>query len=338
MDGAMTPPSTEPSPEVPHERDVVIVTFDSGQILDVTGPLEVFSHASRFLPAVRYRTQVVTLQGGPVTASCGLEVTSTAISEVTAPVDTLMVAGGAGIDAAVANTELLDHIRRLATDARRVTSVCSGAFLLAAAGLLDGRRATTHWADCGNLDTTYADVTVDPDAIYVNDGNVWTSAGVTAGIDLTLALVADDHGHQAAATVARQLVVYLRRSGGQAQFSALLAGQEADTEPVRDLLAWLRDHLSDDLSLAALARQINLSERQFTRVFKAEVGATAADHVEAVRLESACRLLESTNRTIEQIAKTCGFGTPETMNRAFRRRLNTTPGEHRHHFRGGTSR
>ena len=139
---------------------------------------------------------------------------------------------------------------------------------------------------------------------------------------------------QAAATVARQLVVYLQRSGGQAQFSALLAGQAADTEPVRDLLAWLRDHLTDDLSIAALARQINLSERQFTRVFKAEVGATAADHVEAVRLESACRLLESTNRTIEQIAKTCGFGTPETMNRAFRRRLNTTPGDHRHHFRG----
>ena len=337
MDGAMTPPSTDTSPEVPRERHVVIVTFDSGQILDVTGPLEVFSHASRFLPSVRYRTQVVTLQGGPVTASCGLEFTSTPISEVTAPVDTLMVAGGAGIDEAVADTELLDHIRRLATDARRVTSVCSGAFLLAATGLLNGRRATTHWADCGNLDATYADVTVDPDAIYVNDGNVWTSAGVTAGIDLTLALVADDHGQHAAATVARQLVVYLQRSGGQAQFSALLAGQEADTEPVRDLLAWVRDHLTDDLSVAGLARQVNLSERHFTRVFKAEVGATAADHVEAVRLESACRLLESTNRTIEQIAKTCGFGTPETMNRAFRRRLNTTPGEHRHHFRGDSS-
>ena len=182
--------------------------------------------------------------------------------------------------------------------------------------------------------TPTLEVTVDPDAIYVHDGNVWTSAGVTAGIDLTLALVADDHGHQAAATVARQLVVYLQRSGGQAQFSALLAGQAADTEPVRDLLSWLRDHLADDLSVAALARQINLSERQFTRVFKAEVGATAADHVEAVRLESACRLLETTNRTIEQIAKTCGFGTPETMNRTFRRRLDTTPGDHRHHFRG----
>ena len=168
------------------------------------------------------------------------------------------------------------------------------------------------------LDATYADITVEPDAIYVHDGNVWTSAGVTAGIDLALALVADDHGHQAAATVARQLVVYLQRSGGQAQFSALLAGQAADTEPVRDLLSWLRDHLTDDLSVPALARQINLSERQFTRVFKAQVGATAADHVEAVRLESACRLLETTNRTIEQIARTCGFGTPETMNRTFR--------------------
>ena len=314
--------------------DVVIVTFDTAQILDVTGPLEVFSSASRFLPAVRYRTQVVTTRGGPVRASCGLEFASSPITDVTGPVDTLMVAGGADMDAAVADTELLAQVRRLATDARRVTSVCSGAFVLAAAGLLEGRRATTHWAECGLLDDTYADVTVDPDAIYVHDGNVWTSAGVTAGIDLALALVADDHGHQAAATVARQLVVYLQRSGGQAQFSALLAGQAADTEPVRDLLSWLRDHLTDDLSVAALARQINLSERQFTRVFKAEVGATAADHVEAVRLESACRLLETTNRTIEQIAKTCGFGTPETMNRTFRRRLDTTPGEHRHHFRG----
>jgi transcriptional regulator GlxA family with amidase domain len=334
MTGATTPLTIEPSLELPVERRVVIVTFDSGQILDVTGPLEVFSHASRFLPAVRYRTEVVTTRGGPVRASCGLEFASCPITEVTGPVDTLMVAGGAAIHAAVADTELLAQVRRLATDARRVTSVCSGAFVLAAAGLLDGRRATTHWADCGLLDDTYVDVTVDPDAIYVHDGNVWTSAGVTAGIDLTLALVADDHGRQAAATVARQLVVYLQRSGGQAQFSALLAGQAADTEPVRDLLSWLRDHLTNDLSVAALARQINLSERQFTRVFKAEVGATAADHVEAVRLESACRLLETTNRTIEQIAKTCGFGTPETMNRTFRRRLNTTPGDHRHHYRG----
>ena len=325
-----------PPDEPPIERGVIIVTFDTAQILDVTGPLEVFSSASRFLPAVRYRVQVVTTKGGPVRASCGLEFTSTPMADVTGPIDTLMVAGGADMNAAVADIALLAHVNRLAADARRVTSVCSGAFVLAAAGLLEGRRATTHWAECALLDDTYTGVTVDLDAIYVQDGNVWTSAGVTAGIDLALALVADDHGHQAAATVARQLVVYLQRSGGQAQFSALLAGQAADSEPVRDLLSWLRDHLTDDLSVAALARQINLSERQFSRVFKAEVGATAADHVEAVRLESACRLLETTNRSIEQIAKTCGFGTPETMNRTFRRRLNTTPGEHRHHFRGDT--
>lgn len=174
----------------------------------------------------------------------------------------------------------------------------------------------------------------DEPALTSDDAASGPASVLTWGIDLALALVADDHGHQAAATIARQLVVYLQRSGGQAQFSTLLAGQAADTEPVRDLLSWLRDHLTDDLSVAGLARQINLSERQFTRVFKAEVGATAADHVEGVRLESACRLLETTNRTIEQIAKTCGFGTPETMNRTFRRRLGTTPGEHRHHFRG----
>jgi transcriptional regulator GlxA family with amidase domain len=317
---------------------VVIATFDTAQILDVTGPLEVFSTASRFLASVRYLTEVVTSRGGPVLASCGLEFASTSIGDVTGPVDTLVVAGGADMDAASADEELLHHVRRLALGARRVTSVCSGAFVLAAAGLLDGRRATTHWAECALLGDRYAGVTVDADAIYVHDGNVWTSAGVTAGIDLALALVADDHGHRAAATVARQLVVYLQRSGGQAQFSALLAAQSADTEPVRDLLSWLRDHLADDLSVAALARHVNLSERQFSRVFKSEVGVTAADHVEAVRLEAACRLLETTNRTVEQIARTCGFGTPETMNRSFRRRLDTTPGDHRHHFRATSMR
>jgi transcriptional regulator GlxA family with amidase domain len=322
------------APAMPVERDTVIVTFPGAQILDVTGPLEVFSSASRFLPDVRYRTRVVTTRGGPVRASCGLEFASSEVGDVMGPVDTLVVAGGSGMDDVVTDSELVAHIRRLAADARRVTSVCSGAFLLAAAGLLEGRRATTHWAECEQLESEYAEVTVDADAVYVHDGNVWTSAGVTAGIDLALALVADDHGRQAAATVARQLVVYLQRSGGQAQYSSLLAGQTADTEPVRDLLAWVRDHLTEDLSLPALARQLNLSERQFTRVFKAQVGVTAADHVEAVRLEAACRLLETTNRSIEQIARTCGFGTPETMNRAFRRRLDITPGEHRHHFRG----
>lgn len=315
------------------EPRVVIVTFPTAQILDVTGPLEVFSSASRLLPTVRYRTEVVSSRGGgAVMASCGLEFATTSIASVRAPVDTLVVAGAEDMDAACADADLLLHVRRLARSARRVTSVCSGAFVLAAAGLLDGRRATTHWADCHLLTHGYPTVTVEPDAIYVHDGNVWTSAGVTAGIDLALALVSDDHGRQAAATVARQLVVYLRRSGGQAQFSALLAAQGADSEPVRDLLSWLPDHLTHDLSVTALARQTNLSERQFSRVFKSEVGITPADHVEAARLEAACGLLETTLSSIEQVARICGFGTPETMNRAFRRRLNTTPGDHRRHF------
>jgi transcriptional regulator GlxA family with amidase domain len=315
---------------------VVIVTFESAQILDVTGPLEVFSSASRHVDGVRYETEVVTVRGGPVRASCGLEFASTPIAAVTGEVDTLMVAGGSGVGEAVLDHELLQQVRRLAPDARRVTSVCTGAFVLAAAGLLEGRRATTHWHECNDLAITYPNVTVDTDAIYVQDGNVWTSAGITAGIDLALALVAEDHGGPAATRVARQLVVYLQRSGGQAQFSVILAGQGADSRPVRDLLSWVRNHLTEDLSVPALARHINLSERQFTRTFKAQVGTTAADHVETVRMESACRLLETTHSSIEQVAHACGFGTSETMNRTFRRRLNTTPGAHRHHFQGQT--
>jgi transcriptional regulator GlxA family with amidase domain len=314
------------------ERRVVIVTFASAQILDVTGPLEVFSSASRQLPDVRYRTEVASTSGGPVLASCGLELATTPLTAVTGPVDTLLVAGGRDMHAACADADLLHHVRRLSAGARRVTSVCSGAFVLAAAGLLDGHRATTHWAECSLLATGYPRVAVEPDAIYVRDGRLWTSAGVTAGIDLALALVADDHGRPAAAAVARQLVVYLRRSGGQAQFSAVLAAQSADSEPLRELLAWLPDHLADDLSVPALAHRVSLSERQFRRVFTAEVGLTPADHVEALRLEAACRLLETTDRSVGQVARACGFGTPETMNRTFRRRLGTTPGDHRRHF------
>ncbi len=270
-----------------------------------------------------------------VDSSSGLAFATVDLARCSTPLDTLIVAGGHDMTTATANQELLAQVRRLAGGSRRVTSVCSGAFVLAAAGLLDGRRAATHWAECELLRAAYPAVTVDPDAIFVRDGNVWTSAGVTAGIDLALALVADDHGRQAAARVARQLVVYLRRSGGQAQFSTLLTAQDAETEPVRDLLGWLSDHLEGDLSVVALAQRAHLSVRQLTRVFKAETGTTPADHVEAVRTAAACRLLETTRIPIEEVARSCGFGNPETMNRTFRRRLDTTPGSHRRHF-GGT--
>jgi len=315
-------------------RRIVIVGFPSAQILDITGPLEVFSSASRFLPIAPYVTEIVSTDGGSVPSSSGLEFDSAPIAGVVGPVDTLVVSGGRDMDVAAADEKLLAHIRRLAEQSRRVTSVCSGAFLLAAAGLLDGRRATTHWAECTLLQRDYPTVSVEPDSIYVQDGNVWTSAGVTAGIDLALALVADDHGRQAAAVVARRLVVYLRRSGGQAQFSALLAAQSVNEEPIRDLLEWLPDHLTEDLSIPSLSARAHLSERQFSRLFKSELGTTPADHVETIRLESACRLLETTMTPMDQIARTSGFGTPETMIRVFRRRLNTTPTDHRHHFGG----
>ncbi len=316
------------------EPRIVIVGFPSAQILDITGPLEVFSTASRFLPIPRYATQLVSTTGGPVLSTSGLEFATDPIEEVFGGIDTLVVSGGRDMDEAAADSQLVDNIRRLAAQSRRVTSVCSGAFLLAAAGLLDGRRATTHWAECAELERDYPEVSVDPDAIYVQDGNVWTSAGVTAGIDLALALVADDYGRKAAATVARRLVVYLRRSGGQGQFSALLAAQSANDEPIRDLLNWIPDNLTADLSIPAMASRTHLSDRQFSRVFKSEVGITPAEHVEAVRMEAACRLLETTLLGMEEVARACGFGTPETMNRSFRRRLNTTPSNHRHHFGG----
>ena len=311
---------------------VAVVTFPQAQILDVTGPVEVFSTATRFLPQASYRTEVVSSSGGTIAASCGMQFATRPIDEIGDEIDTLVVASGADMEQPSADTHLVAHVQRLAGRTRRVTSVCSGAFLLAAAGLLDGRRATTHWKECGLLERQYPDISVDPDAIYVRDEHVWTSAGVTAGIDLTLGLVADDHGRSAAATVARQLVMYLRRSGGQSQFSNVLAAQAADSEPIRDLLAWIPDHLAEDLSVPRLAERAHLSERQFRRVFKREVGVNPVDHVETVRLDAACNLLETTQNPIEEIARVCGFGTPETMNRVFRRRLDITPGDHRDHF------
>jgi transcriptional regulator GlxA family with amidase domain len=312
---------------------IVIVALEHGaQILDVTGPLEVFSTSNHVVPAARYRCDVASLSGGIVRTSCGLGIDTVTTSSLEAPVDTLVVTGGRFEVVDLENEDLLREVRRLAAGARRVTSVCTGAYVLAAAGILDGRHATTHWGHCATLEQAYPQVTVEPDSIYVKDGNVWTSAGVTAGIDLALALVADDLGQQAAAFVARNLVVYLRRSGGQTQFSAPLAAQAAEREPFRELLAWLIDHLAEDLSVAALARRMNLSERQFARVFKVEVGVSPGDHVEALRLEAACRLLETTTETVDQIARACGYGNTETLHRAFRRRMNTTPVEHRHHF------
>jgi len=310
---------------------IVIAVPPELQILDLAGPLAVFESANSRVPDASYRLQVVGATGENARTHSGLSIIATApISSIRPPIDTLIVTGG---NMYSVPPEFVQHVRRLALGARRVASVCVGSFVLAEAGLLDQCRVTTHWESADLMARRYPDITVDADAIYIRDGNVWTSAGVTAGIDLALAMVADDHGHQAAAAIARNLVVYLQRSGGQSQFSTLLASQAAEREPMRELLAWLPDHLNEDLTVPRLAERMNLSERQFTRVFKAEVGVTPAEHVEAIRLEAACRLLETTTSTVDQISRDCGYSNPETMHRAFRRRLNTTPTEHRHHFR-----
>jgi len=313
-------------------RRVVIVTFPDAQVLDITGPAEVFSAATRLGVEPGYEVVVASPAGGPVPTTSGIELSSRPLRSLRGDIDTLVVAGGTGTRAAIGDRALLEAVRRLAGRARRVTSVCTGAFVLAEAGLLDGRRATTHWASADALARRHPGIEVDPRPIFVRDGRVWTSAGVTSGMDLALALVTEDSGPEAARSVARWLVLYLQRPGGQAQFSAHLDGSVARQPSLQELQAWMADHLDEVLSVAALARRAAMSERHFARRFRAETGRTPADHVEALRTEAACRLLEATDEPIEVIARRCGFGTVETMYRAFRRRHGTTPGRHRAFF------
>ena len=245
--------------------------------------------------------------------------------------DVLIVPGGEG--ARHPDPELVSWLRARGHQAGQLVSVCTGAFLLAEAGLLDGRRVTTHWSRCDDLRRQYPAVQVDPEPIFVKDGRIATSAGITAGIDLALALVEDDLGRDTALAVARQLVVFLRRPGNQAQFSAQLSAQVAQRAPLRDVQQWIADHPAADLSVQALASQASLSPRQFARAFAAEVGIPPGRYVDRVRLETARRRLEDTADGIEQTARSCGYGTPEAMRRAFVRVLGVSPGEYRRRFR-----
>ncbi|HEY5156139.1 MAG TPA: GlxA family transcriptional regulator [Acidimicrobiales bacterium] len=334
-------------------RRVVIIIFDGIQSLDLTGPLEVFHSAGRYAREVTTPVsaagstpnadpgyEVVTASPGaaPLTTSSGLRVMADlALSEVEGPIDTLVVAGGDGVHTILADpgraATLASHLRRLAPASRRVASVCSGAFLLAEAGLLDGRRATTHWSRCAQLAQRYPAVTVEPDPIFTRDGDMFTSAGVTAGMDLALALVEDDLGREAALTVARWLVLFLHRPGNQAQFSAQLSVQLADRHEVRSLQQTIVEHPGADCSVEALARRVGMSPRHLARVFSDEVGTTPARYVEQVRLEAARRRLEESADAVEVVAATCGFGSTETMRRSFLRSLGVPPAEYRRRFR-----
>lgn len=332
-----------------------ILAFPRVQLLDVAGPLQVFATANDLaagagagagIGTAPPYTPLVVAREARVVSSAGLELLAHPLpshplpphpllraAADAPPVDTLMIAGGFGVYPACEDSDLIGWIRRRAEGARRVASVCSGAFLLASTGLLDGRRAVTHWGRCREFAARFPAVRVDPDPIFIQDGAFWTSAGVTAGIDLALALVEADLGRDMALAVARQLVVFLKRPGGQSQFSATLDLQEAAGGDDRfdRLHAWMADNVRGDLSVAALATVAGLSERTFLRRYRAATGITPARAVERVRVEAARRLLES-GQPVKRVAERCGFGSEETLRRSFLRLLHTAPQAYRDRF------
>lgn len=319
-------------------KRVAFVVFPGIQSLDLAGPFEVFSGANEVRAhrgqAAAYELRIVARTSEPVASESGLRVVpDLAIARLRGSVDTLIVAGGSGIHEAVKDRALLRGVERLAKDARRVVSVCSGAFVLAALGYLDGRRATTHWRRCAQLARSHPDVRVEPEPIYVRDGRVYTSAGVTAGIDLALALVEDDLGREVALEIARGLVMFLRRPGNQAQFSAQLRQQQADREPLREVQRYIAERPADDLGTDALARLAAMSVRNFTRCFRQQIGVSPARYVETARVEAARRRLVESQDGLDQVAESCGFGSAEVLRRTFLRRLNVTPSEYRVRFR-----
>ncbi|MBL1100677.1 GlxA family transcriptional regulator [Streptomyces coffeae] len=310
-------------------RTVLIALFDGVQSLDFTGPLEVFSGAAGMVPGA-YEVRTASLDGSPVRTSSGLTVTpDLALRGAPAP-HTLLVPGGEGTRAL--HPGVVAWLRENAPAARRLVSVCTGAYALAAAGLLDGRRVTTHWAFAEGLAERFAAVDVDPDPIFIRDGTVSTSAGVTSGIDLALALVEEDLGRDVALAIARYLVVFLRRPGNQRQFSVQLEAQSAQRRPLRDIQQYISEHPGADLSVAALAERAHLSPRHFARAFRDEIGTSPGRYVDQVRLEAARRLLEDTDGGIEEVSRACGYGTPEAMRRAFVRDLGAAPAEYRRRF------
>ncbi|KFF43019.1 AraC family transcriptional regulator [Pseudomonas sp. BRG-100] len=312
-----------------------VLAFENAQVLDVTGPLQVFASANdllrqRGLP-LPYAVNVIAAQPEPVRTSAGLALLAEPLPAIDAPCDTLLIAGGWGVYAAAEDPTLVQWVRDKSRHTRRMASVCTGAFLLAASGLLDGCRVATHWTRCEELARKFPALTVEANPIFIQQGAVWTSAGVTAGIDLCLALVEDDLGRAIALEVARHLVVFLKRPGGQSQFSVTLSLQRSDSR-FADLHAWIADHLTLDLNIATLAAQAGMSERSFVRHYRAETGQTPARAVELIRVETARRQLADSTTSIKRIAMQCGFGCEETLRRSFVRALSVTPQAYRERF------
>jgi transcriptional regulator GlxA family with amidase domain len=341
---AMSPktPQIPPWAQAPRQvenapRRIEVLAFPDVQMLDVAGPMQVFAAANDRATSphgrLPYETWVVAPGGVEIRATSGLAFATNPLPDPTAPLDTLIVAGGGGVMRAAEDASLVEWLKLRAGAARRTASVCTGAFLLAATGLLDRRRAATHWEYCDELGRRYPAVIVEPDPIFVHDGPIWSSAGVTAGIDLSLALVEEDLGRGLALSVARHLVMFLKRPGGQAQFSAALSLQSVD-ERFADLHGWLAEHLAEDLPLSRLASQAGMSERTFLRRYRDATGLTPARAVERLRVEAARRLLADTRMPAKRIAARCGFGTEETMRRGFARLQGVSPQDYRQRFGG----
>jgi transcriptional regulator GlxA family with amidase domain len=319
-------------------RRVVFTVYEGVSLLDLAGPLEAFRVADAFSPPrgrrAAYECLVVSSRGGRVMTADGVELITTSVrNEATKAIDTLVVPGGFLVDDVTRDRALVRWIAKIAPECRRICSVCVGSFLLAEAGILDGRRAATHWMHAPLLASRYPAVAVEPDAIFIRDGRVWSSAGVTSGIDLALSLIEQDAGRKVAIEVARMLVVYLKRAGGQSQYSALLAAQaQSDSDRFSDLEQWIAENLKSDLRVEALADRVHMSPRNFARLYAKTRGRTPAKAVEAIRIDAAPRQLEETADRISTIAEACGFADEEQMRTAFIRVLGVPPREYRKHF------
>jgi transcriptional regulator GlxA family with amidase domain len=319
------------------QRSVAIVAFPGFQCLDAVGPFEVFAGATRAAAMLgrpgAYRVVLCSAGGGPVRSESGLELGTVPLPDAGEPVDTAVLAGGNGVSSARRDEALVSWFAAVAPRCRRVATVCTGVFLAAEAGLLEGRRVTTHWARADRLAAEFPSLEVDPDPIYVRDGKYWTSAGVTAGIDLALALVQEDLGVEVAQTVARWMVMFLHRPGGQTQFASPVWVPRAERSTVRVVQSLVEAAPGGDHRVPTLAAAAGMSVRHFTRVFTAEVGETPGRFVERVRLEAARRELETTTDTLDVVAARCGLGTAETLRRVFQRRLSVAPDFYRRRFR-----
>jgi transcriptional regulator GlxA family with amidase domain len=317
-------------------RRLVLLVVPPVRELDLVAIVDVFASANRLLSEEqRYQIEIATTaREKSIEGMQGLQfVGGRHFSEIKSPIDTLLIPGGEGIETTDPGPDVVSWLTQSATRCRRVGSICTGAFLLAQAGLLNGRRATTHWAFAKELAARFPAVKVDPEPIWIRDGHFYSSAGVTSGIDLSLALLEEDHGRRIALEVARTLVVFLCRPGNQAQFSVSLQEQTTEHRPLRDLQIWILENLNKDLSIPNLASHVAMSERNFQRVFRREVGKSAGRYVDEVRIEAVRRKLERSTHSLDEIAAACGFGSADVMGRSFQRHLHTTPAEYRARFR-----